>query len=143
MYLLWCGVWMLVFWRVDVTNYSTFQNLPRWVKKLQQETDKNCSIVIIGNKSMCLILTAIYAVDLVEADPSLRKVELSEVLEYAKSLDAKVFEVSSKSGKNIQESFQQVVKSFGERNQVPSSPKVSSGTVRLDKKPANANKSCC
>lgn len=38
----------------DVTNYSTFQNLPRWVKKLQNESDRNCHVVIIGNKSMKL-----------------------------------------------------------------------------------------
>ena len=34
----------------DITQYDTFQNLSRWVDKVNNEADKNCSIIIVGNK---------------------------------------------------------------------------------------------
>ncbi len=34
----------------DITQYDTFQNLSRWVDKVNNEADKNCSIILVGNK---------------------------------------------------------------------------------------------
>ena len=81
----------------DITNYSTFESIQRWVKKLQQEADKNCFIVLVGNKY-----------DLVEQDPSLRKVDKAEVKRYAQTIDAEVFEASAKSGMNVADIFSHV-----------------------------------
>jgi small GTP-binding protein len=81
----------------DITNYSTFESIQRWVKKLQQEADKNCFIVLVGNKA-----------DLVEQDPSLRKVDKAEAKRYAQTIDAEVFEASAKTGTNVADIFSHV-----------------------------------
>jgi hypothetical protein len=94
-----------------VSNYQTFESLTRWVKKLQQEADKNCFIVLVGNKCTVLLFFSPkqkkvplfiyhtrdtrcsfnlgivsraptcfrYSDDLVESDPSQRKVDFAEV----------------------------------------------------------------
>ena len=34
----------------DITNYETFANLQRWVDKITLEAEKNCSMILVGNK---------------------------------------------------------------------------------------------
>ena len=86
--------------RADITQYDTFQNLQRWVDKVNNEADKNCSIIIVGNKGTlhtrsthshlhaqtlnlcsqphCSRSLCPPAVDMVESNPALRRVELGE-----------------------------------------------------------------
>ena len=47
--------------------------------------------------------------DLVEQDPSLRKVKYEEAAEFAKTIDAKFFEVSSKAGTKVSDAFTEVL----------------------------------
>jgi len=93
----------------DITAVDTFHSLQRWVDKLSNEADPNCSIVIVGNK-----------VDLAEANPSTRRVDMGEARRYAHSIGASVLEVSAKTGVNVNEAFQHVTtvcieKSLGNR----------------------------
>jgi len=78
----------------DITQYDTFQNLSRWVDKVNNEADRNCSIIIVGNK-----------LDLVESNPALRRVELGEAKRYAATINANVLEVSARSGANVSDAF--------------------------------------
>jgi small GTP-binding protein len=34
----------------DITSYETFTNLQRWVDKITLEAEKNCSLILVGNK---------------------------------------------------------------------------------------------
>lgn len=82
----------------DMTNYETFQGLQRWVDKVISEAEKNCAMILVGNK-----------LDMVEENPSLRQVETAEAKRYASSIGALVVEASAKSGKNVNEMFEKLV----------------------------------
>lgn len=88
----------------DITNYETFSNLQRWVDKITLEAEKDCAMIIVGNK-----------LDLVESDPSLRRVPLDEAKRYGASVNAMVVEASAKSGDAIAHTFEQVVSLYFER----------------------------
>jgi len=101
----------------DITQYETFQGLQRWTDKIQLEAEKNCAMILVGNK-----------LDLVDEDPNRREVDIAEAKRYASSLGAVVIEASAKSGKNVNDLFHQVVLTCFERqaaaldNQVKKSP---------------------
>eukprot|EP00472_Partenskyella_glossopodia_P014878 CAMPEP_0197516120 /NCGR_PEP_ID=MMETSP1318-20131121/999_1 /TAXON_ID=552666 /ORGANISM="Partenskyella glossopodia, Strain RCC365" /LENGTH=197 /DNA_ID=CAMNT_0043064639 /DNA_START=162 /DNA_END=755 /DNA_ORIENTATION=- len=88
----------------DVTNRASFTGIQKWVDKVKQEADPNCAMLIVGNK-----------VDLVDANDSARRVELSEVQRYAEGLGASVMEVSAKTGQNITKIFERVVETALQR----------------------------
>jgi len=90
----------------DITNYASFEGLQHWVQKITNEAEKNCAVVLVGNK-----------LDLVEEEESLRKVEFTEAKKYADSIDANVIEASAKSGKNVADIFCKVVGMCFERQQ--------------------------
>jgi hypothetical protein len=130
--------------REDITNYETFANLQRWVDKITLEAEKNCSMILVGNKcetagtheqgatmkgtpssnhgrGRMLILTLFFSsfccrsVDLVESNPALRRVPLDEAKRYGASVNAMVVEASAKSGDSIASTFEQVVSIYFER----------------------------
>jgi len=82
----------------DITNYDSFQGLQRWVDKVTSEAEKNCAMILVGNK-----------LDLVEENPSLREVDTNEAKRYATSVKALVVEASAKTGKNVPAMFDQLV----------------------------------
>lgn len=172
----------------DITNYETFANLQRWVDKITLEAEKNCSMILVGNKRTAppqrtrkrardvaqprpLWRDAIYGcgaqscrllslctpsmpslvptppsihpsirpphpttprrppppvparclpVDLVEANPSLRRVALDEAKRYGASVNATVVEASAKSGASVAHTFEQVVAIYFERAEAAS-----------------------
>lgn len=81
--------------------------------------------------------------DLVEQDPSLRKVEWEEARQYAASIDAELFEVSSKSGMKVPECFTTVVSGYVKRTQGQSSPSHPSGIILDSKDNSKAKSGCC
>lgn len=82
----------------DITSYETFQGLQRWVDKILMEAEKDCAIIIVGNK-----------LDICEENPSKRHVEPGEAKRYADSIGGLCLEASAKTGKNVTEVFDQVV----------------------------------
>lgn len=88
----------------DITHYDTFINLQRWVDKITLEAEKNCSMILVGNK-----------LDLVEANASARSVPLDEAKRYGASVNAMVVEASAKSGDSIAHAFELAVSIYFER----------------------------
>lgn len=113
----------------DVTNYETFAGLQRWVDKIAMEAEQNCVIVIVGNKY-----------DMVQEDPSLRKVDFAEVKKYAKTVGAEAYETSAATGYNVVEIFTKVVLKCLEL-QTPAGRGKPDGGVAVDKK--GDKKPCC
>lgn len=113
----------------DITNYSTFQGLQRWVDKITCEAEKNCAVVLVGNK-----------LDIVEENEELRKVNFDEAKKYAASINAGVMETSAKTGRNVAQIFTQVVSICFER-QLNSLSKTRDSTIVLTD--ARKKKSCC
>lgn len=84
----------------DVTNKDTFNGLARWVDKVTSQAHESCAIVLVGNK-----------LDIVESDPSLRKVGAAEAKSYAQSIGADFMEASAQSATNVTPAFEKVVRS--------------------------------
>lgn len=123
----------------DITNYDTFANLQRWVDKITLEAEKNCSMILVGNK-----------LDLVEANPSARRVPLEEAKRYGASVNAMVVEASAKSGDSIAHTFEQVVSIYFERAEASNRKQnaaaaTGSKTTKLDAQNAagGEKKKCC
>lgn len=87
----------------DLTDESSFEKAKFWVKELQN-VEENAIIALVGNKE-----------DLIsEGKP--RAVPRSEVAAYARSINAKCYEVSAKSGKNVEAPFLDIVKEFAQQS---------------------------
>ena len=78
----------------DITQKSTFDNIDKWIKDLKSETDKNLSIIILGNKC-----------DLENERQITKKQGEAKSKEY----NAGFFEVSAFSGKNIDKAFEKLI----------------------------------
>uniref|UniRef100_A0A6A7GAK5 Ras-related protein Rab-24-like n=1 Tax=Hirondellea gigas TaxID=1518452 RepID=A0A6A7GAK5_9CRUS len=84
----------------DLTNWNSFANLERWVKKVK-DVAPDCAIVFAGNK-----------LDIIEEDPTKRAVELEEAQRFASSMDANIVEVSAKTGQNIPQIFEEAISKY-------------------------------
>lgn len=94
--------------------------------------------------------------DLVESNPSARRVPLDEAKRYGASVNAMVVEASAKSGDSIAHTFEQVVQLYFERaeaaarsqsqqQQTGGTAGATGKTAKLDQANANASekKGCC
>ena len=78
----------------DITRRDTFDSVDRWVNDLTAASDKNITIIVIGNKS-----------DLEDQ----RQVTKEEGEEKATKLQVAFFETSAFSGENVEKAFEQMV----------------------------------
>jgi small GTP-binding protein len=78
----------------DVTDASTFGNVAKWIKQIEQHAPDRVQKILIGNK----------------ADMSNERVITTEQgQELGKTYDAPFFECSAKAGINITESFETLI----------------------------------
>ena len=84
----------------DITNETSFNNIEKWYEKIHDETNKNISIVIVGNKC-----------DLENE----RKVPTEKAKEKAQNLKCAFFETSALKNINIEQIFEQLVNNIFER----------------------------
>lgn len=84
----------------DLTNKATFDGLSRWVTKVTTQAHENCAIILVGNK-----------LDIVESDPSLRKVGSAEAASFAQEIGADFIEASAQKPTNVTPAFEKVVRS--------------------------------
>lgn len=82
----------------DVTSVASFNNLDRWVEKVNSEAEKGCAYILVGNK-----------LDLVESNPALRQVPRATAERFAVSVGAMFMEVSAKTGTSVNHVFESVV----------------------------------
>ena len=81
----------------DITNEKSFNNLKFWIESIENNTNSQSSkipSIIVGNK-----------IDILE-----RKVDKASAENFAKDKNYKYFEVSAKSGINIDESIKYLIK---------------------------------
>ncbi|XP_033101038.1 uncharacterized protein LOC117104330 [Anneissia japonica] len=84
----------------DVTEATSFEKAKFWAGELLQN-EKKCKIYLCGTK-----------VDLVEDGKKNKEVDYHETKNYGDSINAKVFETSSKTGSNIKKLFSSIAKDF-------------------------------
>ena len=80
----------------DITNKDSYSRAKEWVERLRQHGDKNCVIVLVGNKA-----------DLIEK----REIPKEVAEAYAKENDLLFMETSAKTGMNVNELFEMIVRS--------------------------------
>ena len=111
----------------DLTNIQSFESLPSWLDNLLSEVDKandEFPIVLFANKS-----------DLTEQ----RTVTPEIVDRYSKAIHCQSFEVSAKTGENIEEGFVAILRNF------LSNLRILQDTIiqPVDINENSQNKSCC
>lgn len=79
----------------DITNKDTFENIDKWVSNVTSQADKGAAIVLIGNKT-----------DLEDE----REVTVEEAQEKAKAFNMAYMETSAKSGHNLNEAFELLIR---------------------------------
>jgi len=88
----------------DLTSSNSFKAVKKWTSKL----DKDCVVMILGNK-----------LDLIQKGDKPRDIAKSEVDAYAASINALHQEGSAVSGEGIETAFEKVVSHYIERHGSP------------------------
>jgi len=117
----------------DITDRSSFDRVVNWVKELQMQADKDIAIVIAGNKC---------------DRESERQINKNEAEEFANKIGAAHFLTSAKTGKGVNECFEELGKRVVSRQ----APKQQATTHSRGRKinlgnhtqaQTNKKKSCC
>ena len=106
----------------DVTNEKSFSNVKNWYNLVSQQL-KRTSIGIVANKSDC--------------DDKSKKIKRENGIKLSKELKASFFEVSAKSGKDIENAFIELAKTFRPKEHSTSPRLLGNDEVNQD------NKVCC
>ena len=106
----------------DITNKVSFENVRNWLKQIKEEVDDNVCIILVGNK-----------IDLEDK----RQVTKEEGENMAEEYGLMHFECSAKTGENIHESFNELLKKT-----VENFSKVVDN-IQLRKSKKKNKKNCC
>lgn len=120
----------------DITDRSSFARVVSWVKELSVQADKDICICIAGNKC---------------DRESERQIPKAEAIEYARSQGVSHFDTSAKSGKGVQELFQEISRLVMETQQKSKEERAPKVRSRAGKKikiqnqttEQNQKKKCC
>ena len=82
----------------DVTNRDSFLHVKKWLDELKDHAEPDIQIVLVGNK-----------LDLVEQDPSERKVTVEEAKEFAFKNKLLFYESSAEKDKNVKTIFSELL----------------------------------
>ena len=106
----------------DITDKKTFENVRNWVKQIKEEVSDKVCIILVANK--------------IDAEDK-RVVSTEEGEKMAAEYDMMFFECSAKTGNNIDNAFNQLVKKT-----VENYSKIDQSGTKLVKK-KNKKKGCC
>lgn len=96
----------------DVTDLETFDTIDDWVGLFRQNSQPNAIIYLAGNKC-----------DLIDE----RQVTYDKAQKYAMDHDMKYYEVSAKTGQNVELLFKDLANQLGPANQNVPTPQVNQG----------------
>jgi len=113
----------------DITQLETFQHVHKWHRQINEHSNANVQILLIGNKS-----------DLTEN----RQVPYEEAEQMAQNLGISVFETSAKDAINVDQAFYHIAKQAIVNN-VRKVARPAHDNVNLDGKDISKqdNKGCC
>ncbi|KAK8389583.1 hypothetical protein O3P69_008944 [Scylla paramamosain] len=84
----------------DITDDESVERAKFWANEIQLH-EEECRVYLCGTK-----------LDLVLQDPKARQVDLHDMLDYAETINGRLFETSSKTGENVQELFNTIVQDY-------------------------------
>lgn len=114
----------------DLTDKKSFERARFWINELQ-EVEELCKIYLCGTK-----------LDLIKTKERPRMVDRHDCEEYGASMDAPVFETSSKINHNVAELFQQIASDYDPKND-PHQDEVNFSDVDLSNHSEPNRKNCC
>ena len=114
----------------DLTNKKSFGKVKFWVEELLTNEPK-CTVYIVGTK-----------LDLVQEGAS-RGMDASVVSDYANEIGAKCWELSAKSGHNVEEIFADVARQHVDAARARGGPTEYKDVKRLDDAGRAGKKGCC
>jgi len=89
----------------DITDKRSFDNLKNyWLNEVRMHAPQNAVLMLVGNKC-----------DLSEDEQHQRKVDFRTVEKLASELNVSLFEVSAKTGINVEEAFMELARNMRER----------------------------
>ena len=109
----------------DVTNLQTYENVKNWINQIREEANPNVVIYLAGNK--------------IDVNEELRVVRTEEGQKIADEYNLPFYETSAKSGININEIFEDLVKKVDEIYSKLEVPKKQT----KNKKYTGNKKGCC
>ena len=109
----------------DVTNLQTYENVKNWINQIREEANPNVVIYLAGNK--------------IDVNEELRVVRTEEGQKIADEYNLPFYETSAKSGININEIFEDLVKKVDEIYSKLEVPKKQT----KNKKYTRNKKGCC
>ncbi|KAJ5078721.1 ras-related protein rab11 [Anaeramoeba ignava] len=122
----------------DVTRFSTFENLPKWLGELREQADSNIQIILVGNKS-----------DLVDN----RVVSKEEGEKFARANHLSFIETSAANATNVEKAFtsllNEIYKKTAKRsfdkppNQIPLNAIKQGRGISIQKPVNKPSKKCC
>ncbi len=90
----------------DITKESSFKNISRWMQELKSNAEPDIVIMLVGNKF-----------DLVDADPSARKVDREVARRFATDNDLMFMEASALSNHQVTASFESLLEEISNQRQ--------------------------
>jgi len=83
----------------DITRRESFVNIPRWLRELRDHANEDIVLLLVGNK-----------LDMIRSDGQMRDVSVQEADELAQTQRLTRIETSAKSGENVDEAFNMVIR---------------------------------
>lgn len=114
----------------DLTDKKSFEKARFWVNELH-EVEALCKVYLCGTK-----------LDLITTGEFSRMVDQHDCEDYGATVDAIVFETSSKINHNISELFQRIADDYDPKND-PDVNESCASNVDLSNVPTSGRKSCC
>ena len=112
----------------DITNKSSFDSISNWMENVIAIKGNNFPVILVGNKT-----------DLVDE----REVSTEEGEQLAKKFGVKLFEISNKSGTNVEEAGLELVNQVVERNNNLIESENNNNAVKISKKHLKKRKKEC
>lgn len=118
----------------DITKEASFKNIVRWMQELKSNAEPDIVIMLVGNKF-----------DLVENDPSTRKVDHEVAARFAKEHDLMFEETSALSNHKVTAAFENLLQDISNQRQKESNANGNSypAGISIAKQNAEEKSTCC
>jgi len=122
----------------DVTRRDSFLNIPRWLRELRDHANEDIVLLLVGNKS-----------DMCKSDSGVREVTQAEGDDLAKQYKITRLETSAKTGENVDDAFNQVIRTiyqnvFNVSATLPVKPTTTGTPGTVDPaQSSSSEKTCC
>jgi len=118
----------------DISRKESFVNISRWLKELRDHANEDIVLLLVGNKS-----------DMCKGDGSPREVSQAEGDELAKLHNLNRMETSAKSGENVEDAFNLVIRTIYQNafNVSATLPVKQSSSVTITDPAAGSQIPCC